>query len=68
MSEIFTYGTSSHGISQSQLPKPIDLSHHLSQLARHRVASSIKGLYKYMWVWLLNPHDGMFVEAESEGG
>ncbi|GFZ46123.1 hypothetical protein JCM24511_04369 [Saitozyma sp. JCM 24511] len=34
----------------ADLPKAIDLSHHLSRLAVHRQASSLKQLYQYMTV------------------
>jgi aromatic amino acid aminotransferase I len=34
----------------AELPKAIDMSHHLSRLAQHRTASSLKQLYQYMTI------------------
>lgn len=33
--------------TRADLPKAIDLSHHLNELARNRTPSSLKELYKY---------------------
>lgn len=60
MTEPFVYDHSRHGNVKGHLPKPVDHTHHLSQLAIHRTPSAIKGLYKYMLVVLsfldiLNP-------------
>jgi hypothetical protein len=46
----------------ADLPKAIDLSHHLSRLAVHRQASSLKQLYQYMTV------PGMITMAGGERG
>ncbi|KAL9586647.1 MAG: hypothetical protein Q9212_000782 [Teloschistes hypoglaucus] len=33
-----------------ELPKPLDLSHHYSRVTKNRIASSVKGFYKYFHI------------------
>ncbi|EIW69475.1 hypothetical protein TREMEDRAFT_71644 [Tremella mesenterica DSM 1558] len=42
--------TNSSASKPSELPNAIDLSHHLTELSKHRAASSLKELYRYMAV------------------
>lgn len=47
MDDAYTIPTAAHAMHATDKPESIDLSHHLSELAKARISSPLKGLYKY---------------------
>jgi hypothetical protein len=40
-----------HGVSASgEKPKPLDLSHHFSEVTKHRIPSKMKEYYKFFQI------------------
>lgn len=42
--------SSSNGVAAAAPPPPVDLTHHYSKLAKHRIPNALKGLYKFFQV------------------